>query len=95
VDYEFQQHRLARIEAYNITRARLQSEFASGIGDPAEFEGAISEYLAMPTAQVAAWRQSEIEQAGVREGVRLAALEFYWEHRQQIRAATLVPRRLV
>ena len=95
MDYEFHQHRLARIEGYNITRARLQSQFANGIGDPSEFEKAIAEQLAMPPAKIAAWRQSEMEQAGCQEGMRLAALEFYWEHREEIQAATLTQIRLV
>ena len=94
MDYEFQQHRLARIEGHNITRARLQSQFANGIGDPGEFEKAIAEQLAMPPTKIAAWRQSEMEQAGCREGIRLAALEFYWEHREEIRVATLAQIRL-
>jgi hypothetical protein len=94
MNQEFQQHRLARIEGYNITRARLQSRFANGIGDPGEFENAIAEQLAMPPTKIAAWRQSEMEQAGCREGIRLAALEFYWEHREEIRVATLAQTRL-
>jgi hypothetical protein len=87
VNHEFQQHRLARIEGYNITRALLQSRFANGIGDPGEFEKAIAAQLAMPPTTIAAWRQSEMERAGCREGMRLAALEFYWEHREETRLA--------
>lgn len=90
MNQEFQQHRLARIEGYNITRARLQSQFANEIGDPGEFEEAIAEQLAMLPTRTAAWRQSEMEQAGCREGMHLAALEFYWEHREEIRLATLL-----
>lgn len=94
MDHEFQQHRLARIEGYNITRARLQSQFANGIGDPSEFEKAIAGQLVMPPTKIATWRQSELDQAGCREGMRLAALEFYWEHREEIRLATLAQTRL-
>jgi len=82
MDSEYQQHRLARIEGYNITRARLQAQFGSGSMNSAELEKAIAEHLSVPVAKVAAWRRSEMEQAGYREGARLAALEFYWEHRQ-------------
>ena len=92
---EFEQHRLARIEGYNITRARLQSQFANGIGDPGEFEEAIAEQLAVPPTKIAGWRQSEMEQAGCREGIRLAVLEFYWEHREEIRLSTLAQIRSV
>jgi hypothetical protein len=94
MNQEFEQHRLARIEGHNITRARLQSQFANGIGDLGEFEKAIAEHLAVPPTKIAAWRQSEMGQAGFREGIRLAALEFYWEHREEIRLATLAQTRL-
>ena len=86
MNQEFLQYRLARIEGYNIARARLQSRFANKIGDPGEFEKAIAEQMAMSPLAIAAWRQSEMEQASCREGIRLAALEFYWEHREQIRS---------
>jgi len=92
MNHEFQQYRLARIEGYNITRALLQSQFANGIGDLGKFEEAIAEQLAMPPTTIAAWRQSEMEQAGCREGMRLAALEIYWEHREDVRLATLAQR---
>ena len=95
MNHGFQQYRLARIEGYNITRARLQSQFGNGIGDLGEFGKAIAEQLTTPPVAIAGWRQSEIEQAGFREGIRLAALEFYWEHREEIRLATLTQTRLV
>ena len=79
---EFRQYRLSRIEGYNITHASLESRFHRGIGDLGEFEKAIAEQLAAPPTTVAAWRQSELEQQGCREGIRLAALEYYWEHRR-------------
>ena len=94
MNQEFQQHRLARIEGHNITRARLQSQFANGIGDAGEFEKAIAKQLAMPPTKIVAWRQSEMEQAGFREGISLAVLEFYWEHREEILLATLAQTRL-
>jgi hypothetical protein len=89
MDHEFQQHRLARIEGYNITRARLQSQFANGIADPVEFEKAIAQHWSAPPAAIAAWRRSEMEQTGFREGGCLAALEFYWENRVAMRVAIL------
>ena len=94
MNHEFQQYRLARIEGYNITHARLQSQFANGIGDLGEFGKAIAERLTTPPVAIAGWRQSEMEQAGIREGIRLAALEFFWEHREKIRVATLAQIRL-
>jgi hypothetical protein len=80
---EYQQYRFARIEAQNITRARLEAQFRDGITDLEELEKAIEQQLTMePTC--APWRKSETERAGRREGMRMAALEFYWAHRRDI-----------
>lgn len=38
---DFQQYRFARIEAQNITRARLETQFRDGITDLAELEKAV------------------------------------------------------
>ena len=92
MDQTYQQHRLARIEGYNIARARLQSQFANGIGDLGEFEKTIVEHLTAPSARVVAWRRSEMERAGFTEGVRWAALEFYWENREAMCVAMLAQR---
>lgn len=79
---EFQQYRFARIEAQNITRARLEAQFRDGITDPEQLEKAIEQQLTMePTCTP--WRKSEPERAGSREGMRMAALEFYWAHRHR------------
>jgi len=80
---EFQQYRFARTEAQNITRARLEAQFRHGITDPEQLEKAIETQLTMePTCTP--WRTSEVEQAGSREGMRMAALEFYWAHRRDL-----------
>ena len=86
---EFQQYRFARIEGHNITRARLEAQFTSGITDLDELENAIAKQLTAEPTNCARWRKSEIEQTGCREGMRMAALEFFWSHRQQFRRATL------
>jgi hypothetical protein len=39
------------------------------------------------TLPQAPWRKSEMEQVGCREGIQLAALEFFWENHQAIRLA--------
>ena len=79
---EFQQYRFARIEAQNITRARLEAQFRDGITDPEQLEKAMEQQLTMePTCTP--WRKSEAERAGCREGMRMAALEFYWAHRHR------------
>jgi hypothetical protein len=84
---EFQQYRFARIEGHNITRARLQAQFKDGITNLDELEKAIAQQLT-PEAPCAPWRRSEIERTGCREGMQLAALEFFWEHHQEIRNAS-------
>jgi len=42
---ELQQYRFARIEAQNITRARLEAQFKEGIGGLEEVEKAIEQLL--------------------------------------------------
>lgn len=83
---EFEQYRFARIEAQNITRARLEAQFKDGIGSLEDLEKAIEQLLTTePTCTP--WRKSEIEQAGSHDGARLAALEFYWTHHRRLPTA--------
>ena len=83
MNHELQQYRFARIEGEKITRARLQAEFKDGIPDLVALEKAIEQQLTTEPL-CTPWRRSEAEQAGCREGMRFAALEFYWEHRNLI-----------
>lgn len=83
---QFQEYRFARIEAKNVTRARLEAQFKNGIGGPEELERAIEELLGSE-ATCTPWRKSDLEQAGSRDGARLAALEFYWTRRRRIPTA--------
>lgn len=79
---ELRQYRFARIEAHEITRARLEAQFRDGFTDSEGLERVIEQQLATePTCTP--WRLSDAEQAGSRDGMRLAALEFYWENRRQ------------
>jgi hypothetical protein len=79
MNLELQQYRFARIEAQNITRARLEAQFKDRME---EVEKAI-EQLLMAEPTCTPWRQSEVERAGSRDGTRMAALEFYWAHRRR------------
>ena len=81
---EFQKYRFAHIEARRITRARLETQFTHGIVDVDELEKAIAEQLEADATKCIPWRRSQIEQTGCREGIHLAALEFYWEHRHEM-----------
>ena len=83
MNHEFQQYRFARIEAHNVAQARLESQFMTGTIDFEKLERAIERELAEP-AICAQWRRSEIEQMGWRDGARMAALEFFWAHRQEL-----------
>ena len=83
---EFEQYRFARIEGRKITRARLEAQFKDGITDLDELEKAITQQLTM-APPCTPWRKSEMEQTGCQEGMQMAALEFFWEHRQEIRSA--------
>jgi len=82
MDRKFQEYRFSWIEAQNITRARLEAQFKDGIGNLEEIEKAI-EQLITPEPTCVPWRTSEIEQAGSRDGTRMAALEFYRTHRRK------------
>jgi hypothetical protein len=85
---EFQQYRFAWIEAHNIAGARLESQFKDKPDDFMKLEKAIERELAEPTNCVA-WRTSQVEQIGCRDGARMAALEFFWAHRQGFRCERL------
>ena len=78
---EFEEYRFARIEAQNVTRARLETQFKDAIGGAEDLEKAIEQLLSTEST-CTPWRRSETEQAGTRDGTRLAALEFYWRHRR-------------
>ena len=86
---EFQQYRFARIEGHNITRARLEAQFKSGIIDLDELEKAIAQQLAAAATNCAPWRRSEIEKTGCQDGMRMAALEFFWSHHRKLRGASM------
>ena len=80
------QVRLARIEGYRITRARLDEQFQNGIGGLDALEAAVADQLAANNSGLP-WRTSETERASCSEGIRLAALEFFWDHYQILRFA--------
>ncbi|MGA7794074.1 MAG: hypothetical protein WCA19_13630 [Candidatus Acidiferrales bacterium] len=84
---EFRQYRFARIEGQSITRARLEAQFKSGITGLDELEKAIAQQLAAAARSCAPWRKSEIEKTGCQDGMQMAALEFFWSHRQELRRA--------
>lgn len=83
MNQQFREYRFARIEAEKITRAQLEAQFKEAISDPEELEKAIEQLLTIETT-CTPWRKSELEQAGSRDGARMAALEFYWTHRRQL-----------
>ena len=83
---ELEQYRFARIEGYRISQSRLHEQFMERAVNLDELERAVRLELST-TAPLAPWRKSEMEQAGCREGMRLAALEFFWEIYQAIRHA--------
>jgi hypothetical protein len=82
----FQLYRFALIEAKNITRTRLEAEFRDGIASASALENAVERQLT--TQQPCTpWRATEAEQRGSQDGARIAALEFYWEHRHDVERA--------
>ena len=83
----FQEFRFARLEAMKITRFRLEQRLKDGIQSISELETAIDEQLKADPAKQVPWRRSEAERVACAEGIRLAALEFFWEHRNDVPAA--------
>ena len=71
------------LEHYSKHNLRMESP------DIDEFENAIVQQLAASSTGCAPWRKSEIEQEGCREGAQMAALEFYWVHRREVRNVVL------
>ena len=81
---EFTPYRRARIFGYSVINALLKCKVETGIHDFAHFEQVIQEHLAMEPNKIAPWHRSPLVQAACRDGMRLAALEFYWEHRDKL-----------
>ena len=88
MNHELQQYRFARIEAEKITRARLEAQFKNGVTNGDELENAIAQQLGTEPSACVPWRWTEIEKSGSRDGIRLAALEFFWSRRQELRRVT-------
>jgi hypothetical protein len=84
---EFQQYRFARIEAQNITKAQLETQFKNTVTEIEALERTIQRLLTTEVSSTP-WRNSEIENAGSRDGTRMAALEFYWTHRRRLPRAS-------
>ena len=82
----FQLYRFALIEAKNITRSRLEAEFRDGIASASALKNAIERQLTTEQS-CTPWRVTEAERRGSKDGARMAALEFYWEHRHGFRRA--------
>ena len=84
-DAGFQKYKDARRDGYSIMKALVKLKFEAGIHDLAHFEQIIQEHLAMEPGMIAPWRNSvPLTQAACRDGMRLAALEFYWEYRDKV-----------
>lgn len=81
MNQQFREYRFARIEAEKITRAHLEAQFKDGITGTDELEKTIERLLKMQRT-CTPWRNSEVEQAGSIDGMRMAALEFYWANRR-------------
>jgi hypothetical protein len=85
-DAEFQKYKDARREGYSIMKALVELKFEAGHHDLSQFDLVIQEHLAMEPIMIAPWRNSvPLTQAACRDGMRLAALEFYREHRDKVR----------
>jgi hypothetical protein len=86
---ELPPYRRARAFGYTVINALLEGKFAAGIQDVAHFEQVIQDHLAMEPNKIAPWHRSPLAQSACRDGMRLAALNFYWEHRDAIQVLLL------
>jgi len=86
---ELTPYRRARAFGYTVINALLEGKFATGIQDVAHFEQVIQDHLAMEPNKIAPWCRSPLAQSACRDGMRLAALNFYWEHRDAIQVRLL------
>lgn len=85
---ESEQYRLARIDGFIITLARLQEQFQDRAVNLEEMEAAVVEQLAKENL-CAPWRTSEAERAGCRAGMRVAAIQFLSQYREALRNLSL------
>jgi hypothetical protein len=81
---EFEHYKWARLDGYHVVNALLEGKFATGMHDVAHFEQVIQEHFAMEPNKIAPWHRSPLAQAACRDGMRLAALEFCWEHHDKV-----------
>lgn len=84
MDRESELYRFARVEGYRITMARLVEQFKDRTVNLEEMEDAVRSQLA-GRALCTPWRRTEIDQAGCREGMRRAGLQFLSQYREVMR----------
>jgi len=87
MDEQFRQYRFARTEGQKITEVELATQFKDGIKDLHQLEHAIEQLLTKQAAPLAHHRSGA--RRLFREGIRAAAVEFYWNNRQQVRRLIL------
>ena len=83
-----EQYRFARIEGYRITLMRLEEQFKDSAVNLEKMEAAVSEQLAKENL-CASWRRTDVERAGCREGMRIAAAQFLSQYREVIKHLTV------
>ena len=83
-DAEFQKYKDAHREGYSIIKALIELKFKAGIQDLSQCEQVIQEHLAMEPNKIAPWCRSPLAQSACRDGMRLAALTFFWDHRHEL-----------
>jgi hypothetical protein len=88
-EHEFKQYQQAHRHGHAVINALLNEQFKAGIRDIAKFEKTIEEQLAKEPNQIGPPHNTPLTQSACRDGMRLAALEFYWEHRDAIQLRLL------
>jgi hypothetical protein len=78
-------------KAQRVTQTELETQFKNGITDFDALDKTIKQRL----TKQAALAQDRSGAGRVREGIRMAALEFYWNSRQQVNDGTTPTVRIV
>lgn len=81
---DFEQYQQARRDGYGITKALLELKLETEIRDVSELEKAVQEQLQSEPVMIAPWHSSPLARSACRDGMRLAALEFYWDQMRLI-----------
>ncbi len=80
LDLTFEAYRRARLEGYSITCALLDSALEAGT----PLSDAVRDQLTLEPIHIAPWHSSPLAVYACRDGMRIAALEYFWNRTHEI-----------